>query len=94
MRTKNTCLTLALIAAGVVSPVYAQVVAPPPDAGRLQRELQQAPPAPQKPSTGVTVPQAPREKVAPGGLRVALNQVAFSGNTVFDSARLAAVVQG
>ena len=94
MKTKNTCLTLALITAGVVTPVYAQTVAPPPDAGRLQRELQQAPPAPQKPSTGVTVPQAPREKVAPGGLRVTLNQVAFSGNTVFDSARLASVVQG
>lgn len=29
MKTKNTCLTLALITAGVVTPVYAQTVAPP-----------------------------------------------------------------
>lgn len=88
MNNKKTILTLALIAAGVVSPVYAQTVVP--DAGRLNRELQERPPqAPRAPSVNIEVPQAAPETVQPGGLKVTLTEVRFEGNTVFDQTRLA-----
>jgi len=88
MSKNNKILTLALIAAGVVSPVYAQTVAP--DSGRLNRELQERPTeAPRAPSVNIELPQATPETVQPGGLKVTLNEVKFTGNTVFDQARLA-----
>jgi hemolysin activation/secretion protein len=92
MTNNNKILTLALIAAGVVSPVYAQTVAP--DSGRLNRELQERPiEAPRTPSVNIELPQAAPETVQPGGLKVTLNEVKFTGNTVFDHARLAGELQ-
>ena len=86
-------LAQAVVMASMMSPtlVLAALPAAAPDAGRLTRELQQ-PVMPSSPSAPIVLPAQSQERVAPGGLRIRINSVLFSGNTVFSQAELAAVV--
>jgi len=83
-------LAAALLAAGLVSPAFAQVAVP--DAGRLNRELLEQPPAQPTPAPNLQLPAAAVEKVAPGGLTVLIKQIQFSGNTVYTNEQLGQVL--
>lgn len=82
--------TTALASALVLSfPLHAQVA---PDAGRTLQET--VPPVqPPRPSPEITIEPPSDAAVAPeGGVRVTLQSVGFSGNTVFDEATLQAAL--
>lgn len=83
-----THLAAALSLALASSFAFAQQA---PDAGQL---LQQDRPAQKLPKTDTTIPVAPPESatVAPGGAVIALKGVRFTGNTIFTSEELAAVL--
>lgn len=62
-----------------------------PDAGRTLREQQPAPEAP-KPSPSIVIDAPKPAPAQPGGLRVSIETVQFSGNTVFGEAELREVL--
>jgi len=93
LRTQPQRLAYAVFAASMLMPSVAAAALPAiaPDAGRLTRELQPPVELP-RPGVSVTLPSMPRDAVAPGGLRITLRAVAFTGNTVFTQQQLAAVL--
>ncbi len=87
---------MPLVGFSFMLPLLAQAALPQnaqPDAGRLSRELKPPLNFPQ-PSITLTLPAPGREIVMPGGLRVTLSSVEFSGNVVFSQQQLAAILQG
>lgn len=94
LRAQPKRLAYALFVGSMLVPIVATAALPAiaPDAGRLTRELQAPVEAPRAGVT-VTLPNASREAIAPGGLSVTLSAVNFTGNTVFTQAQLQAFVQ-
>ncbi|HEX4916260.1 MAG TPA: ShlB/FhaC/HecB family hemolysin secretion/activation protein [Limnobacter sp.] len=94
---KRLALVNALAGLGLMAPALGQAAMPIlaqaaiPDAGRLDRELQPPLEAP-KPGVGIPLPGLSRIPVTPGGEKVQLQGVRFTGNTVFTSEALLAVI--
>ena len=80
---------LLLTATILVSPGLAWA-AMPPDAGQTVQQLKE-PPQPSAAATGLTINIAPNAPVAPGGQRVTLKAVHFSGNSIFTRSQLLAI---
>jgi hemolysin activation/secretion protein len=82
-------LLLALIPAlcAAVAPVHAQQ---PPDAGQILQQLSPRELAPSKPGPVITLPAALPDTALPGGTKVAVTAVRFTGNTVLTSEALLA----
>lgn len=94
LRMQPKRLAYAVFAASMFVPTVATAALPAgaPDAGRLTRELQAPVEAPRAGVT-VTLPNASRDTVAPGGLSITLSAVNFTGNTAFTQQQLQAFVQ-
>lgn len=95
--TRLRHLSAALVAAGLISPAYAQSLpalaqAIAPDAGRLNRELQE-PVQPPAPSLELNLPAPTQDVVQPGGPQVLVNEIRFVGNTVLTTQALTELVQ-
>lgn len=88
-------LAQAVALASLMTPAFVLAALPsvaPPDAGRLTRELQAPVPAPRA-GTSVTLPATTQDRVTPGGLKVRLKSIVFTGNTVYSQAYLQAATQ-
>ena len=90
LKINSQCLALCTrgaLALGIATPLMAQV--PPTDAGRL---LEQVRPALQAPApareNGLVAPPAPTQSIAPGGERVSIQRLEFTGHTVFSREQL------
>jgi hemolysin activation/secretion protein len=82
-------LLLALVPAlcAAVAPVQAQQ---PPDAGQILQQLSPRQLAPSQPGPVITLPAALPDTALPGGTKVAVTAVRFTGNTVLTSEALLA----
>jgi hemolysin activation/secretion protein len=82
-------LLLALVPAlcAAVAPVHAQQ---PPDAGQILQQLSPRQLAPSQPGPVITLPAALPDTALPGGTKVAVTAVRFTGNTVLTSEALLA----
>ncbi|MCK0745100.1 ShlB/FhaC/HecB family hemolysin secretion/activation protein [Chromohalobacter nigrandesensis] len=77
---------LVLLAA---TPVLAQT---PPDAGQILQQSQETQITPLAPSVELELDGEPLTEGEPGGAEVTLQEIRFSGNTLFDAERLRAVL--
>jgi hemolysin activation/secretion protein len=85
-------VTVAILGLAVAS-AWAQLLPPPPDAGRILRELTPPPAFPQRDASPLRIePPAAAPSTAPGGATVALREVVIEGATLFDAATLSAAV--
>ena len=82
-------LLLALVPAlcAAVAPVHAQQ---PPDAGQILQQLSPRELAPSQPGPVITLPAALPDTALPGGAKVTVSAVRFTGNTVLTSEALLA----
>lgn len=80
----NAALAAVMVAATLKAGAQ---VAPPPDAGRILQELTPPPSAP-RPSPGIDIQTPVPAVTPPGGVKMSLRSVRFSGNTVFTAQAL------